>query len=429
MKRIVFLVTLLLSLSLDCFAVTTFTVTVNKTGEDYSLISTAEDALDLAGSLTDGTVKCGSWDSCTLGSCTAADFTDGEAVTWDAALSSGTLIHLTGTQYCIDVAAGTLDDNDLVTDVGGLNIFQINGAGDSCIINIDLYDDEGALDDRFTIDGFTSNATNYVSVSSPVGERHNGTKSSGAKLANTSAGTAARTLDQGGIIEWLIITSNISSASNFSVCILGDGVSGNADDTIFRNNIVADCTNTGTGIVSRGLDVNGDASNDEMYIHNNIIEDVNESESGECIEIGSAGASDDYFVDNNTLRNCGALGIDVVDTTSNNVARNNMSFGHASGDYDTGFDTFTTNGASDTSGSPDALDSLDENSQFTNLTAGSENFHLIAGSAAIDAGTDLVTTKGVNFDIDNYDRDAGGVTWDLGADEFTLSGRRIFFID
>jgi hypothetical protein len=35
----------------------------------------------------------------------------------------------------------------------------------------------------------------------------------------------------------------------------------------------------------------------------------------------------------------------------------------------------------------------------------------------LEAGTDLGTTGGVNIDIDGVDRDATGVTWDIGADQ------------
>ena len=37
---------------------------------------------------------------------------------------------------------------------------------------------------------------------------------------------------------------------------------------------------------------------------------------------------------------------------------------------------------------------------------------------SIDAGNDLLTKNGVNFDIDGRDRDALADVWDLGADEF-----------
>ena len=43
------------------------------------------------------------------------------------------------------------------------------------------------------------------------------------------------------------------------------------------------------------------------------------------------------------------------------------------------------------------------------------DLHLDASSVCLEAGTDLGTTGGVNIDINGVDRDATGVTWDIGA--------------
>lgn len=54
---------------------------------------------------------------------------------------------------------------------------------------------------------------------------------------------------------------------------------------------------------------------------------------------------------------------------------------------------------------------------FVNVTAGSENFHLVAGSALIDVGTDLSAT--FITDINGATRTG---TWDIGADEYVTAG-------
>lgn len=80
-----------------------------------------------------------------------------------------------------------------------------------------------------------------------------------------------------------------------------------------------------------------------------------------------------------------------------------------------------TNMSDDTTGSS-GLTSVTRSNQYTLLTAGSEDYHLKSGADAIDAATDLVTTPtGVNLDIDSYDVDGAGVTWDCGADEFVAA--------
>ena len=54
---------------------------------------------------------------------------------------------------------------------------------------------------------------------------------------------------------------------------------------------------------------------------------------------------------------------------------------------------------------------------FVSITTDSEDLHLDVDSVCRKAGVDLGTTNGVNIDIDGLDRDATGVTWDIGADQ------------
>lgn len=398
----------------QAFAVFTFKAkincgTVNCVGtEDYASISTAETALDNAGSLTDGTVKCGLWDNQS-----GSNIADAAAVTWDAGASSGSLVHMTNhssatdDMYLVDVAVGTLNDGDTISD--GTNTIDVNGAPDSCIVMMEFYDDDGDLDDALTIDGFTGNTTNYPIISVPVGERHNGTKATGARVNRTSSLTIGNLSDPGAIMEWIVATGSFSSASN------GNTFTANANDTTFRYIILHDRTNTGAG------QLNGFQSNDfdGMYFLNNIIEDM---ETIGILINGESLSSQDSYIYNNTFYSNGTTGVDIGSTAGNDRCVNNMSFANATDfDTNTNWNTFSTNGASDTTGT---LDSLIDTENFTNVTAGSEDFHLISGADAIDTGTDLATVFGVQFDIDNYDRDTTGVTWDIGADEFTSATSR-----
>jgi hypothetical protein len=54
---------------------------------------------------------------------------------------------------------------------------------------------------------------------------------------------------------------------------------------------------------------------------------------------------------------------------------------------------------------------------FLSTTQGSEDLHLIAFAAALRKGTDLGTAYGVELDIDSYNRDSSGSSWDIGADQ------------
>jgi len=57
---------------------------------------------------------------------------------------------------------------------------------------------------------------------------------------------------------------------------------------------------------------------------------------------------------------------------------------------------------------------------FVSVGVGSEDLHLDVDSVCREAGVDLGTTNGVNIDIDGTDRDATGVTWDIGADQASV---------
>lgn len=56
---------------------------------------------------------------------------------------------------------------------------------------------------------------------------------------------------------------------------------------------------------------------------------------------------------------------------------------------------------------------------FVNVTGGSEDFHLVAGSGLINQGTDLSAT--FTDDIDGTTRPTGAGTWDIGVDEYVAA--------
>lgn len=54
---------------------------------------------------------------------------------------------------------------------------------------------------------------------------------------------------------------------------------------------------------------------------------------------------------------------------------------------------------------------------FISTIQGLEDLHLIAFAAALRKGTDLGTAYGIELDIDSYNRDSSGSSWDIGADQ------------
>jgi hypothetical protein len=109
--------------------------------------------------------------------------------------------------------------------------------------------------------------------------------------------------------------------------------------------------------------------------------------------------------------------------------KNCYSGGNTTSDYMEGASagwtnwTATTCMASDADASETGLTNsiAFDTSNFTNVTAGSEDLHLVTGSDLIDAGTDLSGT----FTIDINGATRSG-TWDVGPDEFVAAGGAAF---
>ena len=287
-------------------------------------------------------------------------------------------------------------DGDLVTDQ------QIQRA--------DCYDDDGDLVDNLVADGSTTNSSYYMKITAPESERHNGTDDGSFTLAPSSGDTLLAS-DSYMIIEWLIIDG--ANAVNDSRGIKGET---GGDFSTYRNNIIIG--NGSTSGIKRGI-----TCSSSTRVYNNIIMNV---AYGCDYSIYSNCAYQTY---NNTIYNLskGYVGIfDAGGEVKNNIVVGAFSLGDfytydsdASSDYNISSDT-TANNTNDTA-------SVSAGDLFVSITPGSEDLHLKSGATAIDDGVDLGTTpSGVQFDIDNDDRDTLAVTWDIGADEYVAAGGATF---
>lgn len=251
----------------------------------------------------------------------------------------------------------------------------------------ECYDDDGDLSDNLTIAGSTTNATYYMNVTSPVGERHDGTEGSGFALTDGGSGWIITVDDDNIIIDWLEI-KNIG----FNDYAIGSTTDSNLT---VRNNIIHDGFNL--YLISYSATTGA--------VHNNIFYDDNGSAS-RCISLFNASSSTLAY--NNTAYNCGT----GIYTNSSPMIKNNIAVGNSTDftfatsthDYNVSEDATATGTNSLTTGS---------DSDFVSVSGGSEDFHLASGAVEIDEGVDLGSTY--EIDIDGVARSG---TWDIGADEF-----------
>ena len=149
-------------------------------------------------------------------------------------------------------------------------------------------------------------------------------------------------------------------------------------------------------------------------ISNCIIYGLGANVSGDnsCISV-SAGTVNVY----NTTMVSGYEGLKRAGGTV--VAKNCYAGNTAATDY-IGTMTLTTCASEDATGSVGLQSiaySTSTGAKFTNITGGSEDFHIQSGSSLIDVGTDLSGT--FTDDIDGVARTG---TWDIGADEYVAAG-------
>jgi len=315
---------------------------------------------------------------------------------------------------------------------------------------------------------FTDNDVNFnskqslssVKLTVNSDDRHNGTAESGVLIKPTSRGTHSHGLIQVQIddmtIEWLDISlasvpnrSGGTTSQNQGIRIVGN----NIDDLIIRNNLIHDCsgdkgdagnagivasTNGGTGntwsflnnIIYNFVETNDDSCSGincrkykgTFYIYNNTIYKITGhggSKDAIGIRVGYHSGMTYLYIKNNLVAGLSAsddvFAYDIESAVSNKSVGNNLS-------DDT---SATSNNALkmgrnyDSSQNPNALvgKTLSEIDFNEDDVSGSVDLHIGASSVCLEAGEDLGTTNGVNIDIDGLDRDATGVTWDIGADQ------------
>ena len=274
-------------------------------------------------------------------------------------------------------------------------------------------------------------------------DRHDGTAGSGVVIRPTAYAGAANGVIEPNIdnfiMEWIEIDLSGTNTTK------GIWFKGTNDDNIIRNNIIHSRTGSPTSDPIFAIHMAGasSASSDTISILNNIVYDFRETADDGAAGININGWKGIANIYNNTVHNIESdnsgstktaicfrfngqatqvanvknniASLLIADTAAEHRAYWDTGTGTSNVDYNLSDDT--TNSTYEAQGANSLKDKTAAQIDFVGVVAGSEDLHLDTDSVCREAGVDLGTTNGVNIDIDQVDRDATGVTWDMGADQ------------
>lgn len=264
------------------------------------------------------------------------------------------------------------------------------------------------------IQGWTTDPTRYIKIYTPTAERHTGTAGTGYRLI--VSGARALQIREGHVrTEGL----EIRASGDFSGIHVDNPDALPASPYILvKDCLVYNCGSTAGLYHGIYLGRCGAASY-PMNIINTVIYGC----KGDGIRADSGNAAAIVDILNCTVNNNAGYGIRKNSNSTTVQVKNCYAGANTTADYSSSSGTwtaFTTNASSDTTGTSglqSIAHSTSSGAYFTNVTAGSENYHIGASSALKDVGTDLSAT--FTTDIDGATRSG---TWDIGADEITAGG-------
>ncbi len=371
-------------------------------------------------------------------------------------------IEIAGTLY--DIASITDDDNLVTEQTVGSGTNQSYNIGVRHYSTITLWeadlddtvpynasDDavgecyaDSDFDEAVTVDGGDTIGLASVELTVASAERHDGTAGTGAVLVMSAAKRVIISPPAGAgptTFRWLELDLNDKVYGN-NVSPLKFLNNGSFNEDIrahtflfhnatctggslrcvevtqaqvdVTNSIIYACSSTGAGGGTRnchGIDDGG--GNHRVRLVNLTLYKIE--------ALGSAATNNALGVESGVSGAKGAnslyQNLIVMDTLSTNGLDEDFAANISTGTEDHNISS------DDTAAGTGSLTEKSSADQFVSTTGGSEDLHLKTGADAIGAGADLGTTPaGVQFDIDNFDRDTEAVTWDMGADQFIASG-------
>jgi hypothetical protein len=255
------------------------------------------------------------------------------------------------------------------------------------------------------VNGWTTTAADYVQIVAAAGEGHAGVWDAGKYTLSVGAVTTiALTVNEDFVrVEGIQIehTHATSASRRPGVSVSGTAAAASSDvrlDRLLIRNAgqggVATSGNVSVGsgkVTLRNCVLYGGQSNGLYSLFTTNAPTVN---ADNCTFAGNASHGANRNNGTVTLRNCYA-GANVTDDYTGTITRTTCAHSTA-----TVFAGSTASVAHSTA-------------TFVSVTGGSEDYHLVTGSALVDAGTDL--SGDFTVDVDGATRSA---PWDIGADEF-----------
>jgi hypothetical protein len=267
------------------------------------------------------------------------------------------------------------------------------------------------------IDGWTTDATRYITITVPPAERHDGKWNANKyRLSSTADEGFTLKLASYTVIEFLQVTMpDHANRTSYANAISGVAVTG----CIIRNNVIKK-GNSRTISDCGGITFNSSCTGYNHIINNIIYDFIGTGCSGLALNWDTNRASG--LVANNTLVDC-----TYGSRSESGFHHNNIAQGCTDG-YDcwqTGdYNISNVAGDTDANISPSYRQGLATTVSF--VDAANDDFHLASGDTyAKDHGSDLSgdSRYAFNYDIDGQTRSG---SWDIGADEYVASGAVVY---
>lgn len=277
----------------------------------------------------------------------------------------------------------------------------------------ECYNDSAFLNENTAFYGWTTDATRYIHLRAADGEEHSGIINTGVQLTRNSDiyfNAQLQVREDYVRIEGLEFHPYGYATTKYAIIIY--------DQTATTNQIrVFNCLffgNDSSTACNRGVYTN--SSNTKLVFYNNIMYRWPNTAWIQGIYPGTCNSAIIY---NNTFYKCWR---GIESPGSHCLVINNVSMDCYNADFSgTVAGSSDYNCSSDTSApGANSLLSKTASNQFTNVSAGSEDFHVKDNAADIyNAGQDLTSDANFAFntDIDWQTRPTGAGTWDIGADE------------